>query len=198
MTDQLQQDLASLFEATATGAEVPPLPLAQVVTQGRSLQHVRRRRTALWSAAAAAVAVVAVTLPAALAGHHRADGPALARPTATALPDADGVPMTPTTLPYLDGKVLHLGPRTVTLDAAPTTFVSHGDTTIYWDRKSERWWRVWTSDGSVEPFGPPRGTKERPWEGWFQPTVSADGTKVAVLTHPTQDTSRITVYDAAG
>ena len=196
MTDQLQQDLASLFEATATDAEVPPLPLAQVVAQGRSLQQVRRRRTALWSVAAAAVAVVAVIVPVAVSAHHSAEGPAPAHHSQT--PSRDAVPTTPTTLPHLDGHTLHVGDRDITLRGNPGGLISAGNTSIYLDQKSERWWRVRTDGAEVEPFGPPWGGDTRPWEGWFQPTLSPDGGTVAVLTHPTRETSRITTFDTDG
>ncbi len=197
MTNQLTQNLSSLFATTATDAEVPPLPLVAVVAQGRSLQQARRRRTAVWSAAAAAVAVVAVTVPLTIADHHRTDGPAPAHRTHPS-PDATGIPTTPTTLPYLDGRDVHFGHRTVTVDPRPIRMISSGDTTIVWNPKSERWSRVWATDGTVEPFGAPWGGSRRPWQGWFQPTISSDGTKIAVLTHPTQNTSRITDYDAEG
>jgi hypothetical protein len=66
MTDQLPQSLpeqlADLFETTAADVDVPRLPLDEVSARGRRLQQVRRRRTAIWTAAAAAVAVLAVSL----------------------------------------------------------------------------------------------------------------------------------------
>ena len=58
MTDQLPEQLSETFESTAGSVDVPLLPLADVLARGRRLQQVRRRRTAIWTAAAAAVAVV--------------------------------------------------------------------------------------------------------------------------------------------
>ena len=200
MTDQLEHDLASLFGSTATEADVPPLPLADLIAQGRSLQRVRRRRAAIWTSVAAAAAVVAVTVPIAVSAHRHSGSPAPAHRTATTspTPNANGIPTTPTTLPYVTGSEIHLGARVRGLTGEPSAFISRGDTTIYWDIKTERWWRVWAKDGSVEQFGPPAGSNQRPWEGWFDVVVSADGRRIAVLTHPTQNTSRITEYDAAG
>lgn len=193
MTD-LQKDLVALFDTTATDADVPALPLQEVLTRGRSLQRVRRRRAAIWSAAAAAVAVVAVSLPLALAGHGRDDRPAPAHHSQ--VPTLDGVPTTPTTLPYATGTELHVGARTVALTGRPSAFISRGDTTLYWDSlKTERWWRLRGTE--FEPFGLPRASdRQKPWTGTYGVDVSHDGRTIAVMTHPTEQTSRITEYAA--
>lgn len=90
MTDQLPDQLRGVFTATATEADVPPLPWAAVETAGRRLQAVRRRRAALWTAAAAAVAVVAVALPLAAAQHADHHAPAPAHRTMKPAPSASG------------------------------------------------------------------------------------------------------------
>lgn len=196
MTDQLEHDLTTLFDTTATRTHVPLLPLERVLAEGRTLQRVRRRRATLWSAAAAAVAVVAVVLPLAVAGHHTDNRPAPAHHSIGPSPDANGVPTTPTPLPYLTGVELHVGEgdRVIGLTGKPSAFISHGGTTLYFDTKTSRWWRV--REGQVEPYGPAY-SNEKPWTSTFSPQVSADGRTIAVLTHPTPNTSRITDYDAA-
>lgn len=199
MTDQLPEQLRDVFESAAASADVPPLALQNVFARGQALKQVRRRRAALWTTAAAAAAVVVVSLPLALAGHHgHDDRPAPAhhtRSTSPTPPPANGVPTAPPTLPYLAGRVLHLGGRTITIAGRPNVLLSRGGTTLYFDMTSGRWWRV--CDGKATPFGSPPGNRDAPWTGTFAPTVSADGRTIAVLTHPTQNTSRITEYDAA-
>lgn len=190
----LDPGLAELFVSTATDAQVPPLRFHDVLSRGRDLQRLRRRRVVLWTAAAAtAVVVVLVALPFALTGG-KTDHPA-AHQTPTALPskDTDGVPTVAATLPYLDGRVLHLGGKEIQTEA--NQLLSHRDTTLVWSTKTRQWWKL--RDGNAEQISTARPTNEHPWLGWQSVHLSPDGLTLVVLTHPTATTSRITSYDEA-
>lgn len=197
--DELEQELTRLLDERAGGLEHSVPPIARLVAEGEAAAKRHRRVRTCSAVGAAAAVLVAVVIPLAAAGHHSDNRPAPAHHGNRRSPDANGIPTTPTTLPYLDGKVLHIGEREISLRGDPTELISRGNTTLYWDQKTERWQRVWTTRGDeIEPVGVPYGGNHRPWVGWLQPFVSADGASIAVLTHPTQDTSRITIYDAEG
>lgn len=189
MTD-LQGQLADVFETTAGGADVPPLPLQEVLAWGRRLQQVRRRRTALWTAAAAAVAVVAVTLPLALAGHGTKQAPQPAHQTRapSVLPSGS-----PVTLPYLGGHQLHADGHTVATDA--DTILSRGGVT-YVRTGDDAWTWSHLVDGRLQQVsGTP--TREQPWLGWHGAQLSPDGSLLVVVTYPTQNSTRVIAYDTA-
>ena len=119
MTD-LQDQLAELFASTATDADVPRLPLEDVLERGELLQRVRRRRAAIGTAAAAAVAVVAVVLPlAAGAQHgHGDDRPAPSHRTSTSSPSPTDTPTTSTA-------------ANVIAHGSPTAYVSRGTASAF-------------------------------------------------------------------
>lgn len=183
MTDQLEHDLADVFGSTAGEADVPHLPLDDVVAQGRALQEVRRRRATLWAAVAAAAAVVAGCLPIAVAAHHSDDRPAPTHGTSSPSPTTPAAP--PPTLAYLDGDTLHADGQTFSV-GKNVNLVSAGGTVLvgHWGRSIT--WRI-LRGGRLVPV--PYGTGTNP-------VLSPDGATAVVSTNPTPQTSRITLYDA--
>lgn len=189
--DQLIGDLTELFDSTATDTDIPPLPLQEVLTRGEILQRVRRRRAAIWTATAAAVAVVAVSLPIALAGHGTRQTPPPAHPpTGAAAPTAGPASAAPT-LAYLAGGALHVDGRTI--PTAGKRLLSRGGTTYVTGSKSDPWSWSHLVDGRLVRVSTPHSDAQ-PWTGWQDAALSPDGTLLAVLTHPTQNTARITAY----
>lgn len=189
MTD-LQDQLADVFETTAAGADVPPLALQDVLARGRRLQQVRRRRTALWTAAAAAVAVVAVTLPLALAGHGTKQAPQPAHHTQTPSVLPSGSPVT---LPYLGGHQLHADGHVLATDA--DTILSRGGVTYVRTGDDASTWSHLVDGRLRQVSGTP--TREQPWLGWHDADLSPDGRQLTVLTYPTPDTTRVIAYRTA-
>lgn len=125
--DELPQQLSDTFKTAASEADVPPLPLRNILVRGEALQGVRRRRVATWAAAAtaAAVAVVALSVPLAVTlqhGHHASQPPTTQRAAegassaAAPLPanhPAPSVPTSPPAVPYVQNGVLHVDGRSI-------------------------------------------------------------------------------------
>jgi hypothetical protein len=192
MTDQLERDLAEVFGSTAGDADVPPLPLEDVVARGRALQAVRRRRAALWTAVAAAVAVVAVCLPIAVAAHGGDQHPAPAHRTSVPPSvDASGRP----TLAYLDHGTLHAAGLTVRTGG--NEILSRGGTTYVATSKENPWSWSHLVDGRLKPASRTTASTDKPWLGWHGQALSPDGALLVVVTYPTQDTTRLIAYDTA-
>jgi hypothetical protein len=189
MTDQLARDLADLFQSTADGADTPHLALDDVVARGRALREVRRRRAALWTAVAAAAAVVAVCLPVALVGqggHHR---PVPAHRTSAPSPS---IPASqPPILAYLDHGTLHAGG--LTMPTGGNRILSRGGTTYVTTSKKDPWSWSHLVDGRLKPVGPSHSDAQ-PWTGWQAMELSPDGSLLAVVTNPTQNSTRVTAY----
>lgn len=145
--DRLPEELTALLGSTASDAEVPPLPLRDILARGEALQRVRRRRAAIGTAIAAAVAVVVICLPLALAGHGPKTDPEPTRPTPTPTSTASGAESPALARVFSQGEPFQAvaGP-----DGALVTIWS----TCPSEDQCHEAWRLTTGDGSASGLLP--------------------------------------------
>ena len=166
-------------------------------TRSRDLRRVRRRRTAIWTAAA--VAVVVVIVPVTLIGRGSDQRPTPVHPpplTSVAPEDATGLPQgAPAGVYFLHDGALVEGDETYPTDA---TALSVAGSTVLLEKVGSRG-RGWHSSWSILAHDHHRNRIEPlPFlDDVATVRISPDGKTFAAVTWPDGQHTRITAYDSS-
>lgn len=173
MTTRLEHDLAELLHQRAHDVPVPAAPVAKLVRTGEHASAVRRRKTALTCAVAAAASVALVAASGALVLRHTAAGPT---PASSASPAASTLTPAPAWakdlgFPYVVHNTLYAKGTAQRVKA--DAFVGNGGTYF-----------VRSGDGAQATWRRLDGTRLVPasyLDGQPNAVVSPDGSQVAFI-----------------